>query len=251
MAEVDKEDKALAVQEGSGSSSGSGMSLKKFFAEVIGTSCLTYIACGTQAVAADDTMTYLSFGLVIIAMSYSIGNISGCHINPAVSLGMFVRRKMDLISFFSYVGAQIVGAMVGSILLGLCLRGEFGNMGGTEIGDKLLDPDDKDKDGWCYASAFLVEVFISFIFVFAFCGAYDQKYHDGKHAGIVVGCAYIMAMTVDGKLTGPSVNPARSISSAVFQAIDYNKNAGKQIWIYIIAPLIGGALSGLCYDAVV
>lgn len=242
-------EKAIAVQEGSGStSSGSGMNLKKFFAEVIGTSCLTYIACGTAAVSNDFTQTFLSFGLTVVAMAYSIGNVSGCHINPAVSLAMFVRRKMDLISFFSYIGAQIVGSMVGSVLLGLCLRGEFDKLGGTEIAIRLKDPDDGDKDGWSYASAFLLEVFLTFIFVFAVCGATDKRYQDGKHAGIVIGGALALVNAAGGKLTGPSVNPVRSLAPAIFQAIDHEKDAIKQIWIFIIAPLIGGALSGLVYD---
>lgn len=241
--------------EGGGASESSGeMNLKKYFSEAIGTCCITYMACGTAAVANDYIATFLSFGFVVVAVYYAIEQISGCHINPAVSIAMFVRKKMDLMTFLSYVGAQVVGAMAGSILLGLCLRGEFDNLGGTEIyvkpGSKLYNFEKDKKDGWTYASAFLAELFFTFTFVFAVCGATDKKYHDGRHAGIVIGIALALIHVIGQPFTGPSVNPARSLAPAIFQAIDDKKNAIKQIWIYIFAPLIGGALSGLTYDAI-
>ena len=243
-----------ARSEGSGSSGSSGeMNLKKFFAEVIGTACITYVACGTAAVSDDYIAIFLSFGFVVVAMYYSIGNISGCHINPAVSTAMLVRKKLDLMSYLSYLGAQIVGSMAGSVLLGICLRVEFNNLGATEIfvkkGSKLFNFTKDNKDGWTYASAFLVELFFSFIFIFAVCGATDKKYHDGRHSGIVIGIVLALIYCAGEFLTGPSVNPVRSLAPAIFQAIDENKEAIKQIWIYIFAPLIGGALSGLTYDA--
>ena len=243
--------KNTIVQNGSGSTSnGSGMTLKKFFAEVIGTSCITYVTCGTSVVSGDYVQSSLSVGLAVIAMFYSVGNVSGCHVNPAISLAMFVRRKMDLISFFCYVGAQIVGAMVGSVLLGLSLRGKFDSLGGTVIGDILKNPDDGEKDGWSYASTFLSELFFTFILIFAICGATDKRYQNEEYAGIVIGGTLGLVITAGGNFSGSSFNPVRSLAPAIFQAIDHENDAIKQIWIYIIAPLIGGALSGLVYDLI-
>lgn len=254
MAEDGKNLVVSVRSEGGGESGSSGeMDLKKFFAEAIGTACITYAACGTAAVSNDYVATFLSFGFVVVAMYYSIEHISGCHINPAVSTAMFVRKKLDLISYLSYIGAQIVGSMAGSVLLGICLRGQYNNLGATEIytkaGSKLYNFEKGKKDAWTYASAFLVELFFSFIFIFAVCGATDKKFHDGRHSGIVIGIILALINCGGEYLTGPSVNPARSLAPAIFQAIDDNKEAIKQIWIYIFAPLIGGALSGLSYDA--
>ena len=227
--------------------------LKKFFAEVIGTSCLTYIACGTAAVSDSFTQIFLSFGLTIVAMAYSIGNVSGCHINPAVSLAMFVRKKLDLITFLWYILGQIVGAIIGTVLLGLCLRGKYETLGATSIQPLLYKNSETkfEKDAWSYVSAFLLEIFLTFIFVLAICGVTDSKKQDGKHAGIVIGFSLALVISSGGNLTGPSVNPARSLAPAIFETIDGSKEPIKEIWIFILAPLIGGACAGLVYDLLV
>ena len=131
--------------------------LKKALAECIGTAVLVLVACGVACVASDSwwVATSFAFGLVIVAMAYSIGNVSGCHINPAVSLAMLISKKITLKEFLVYVAAQIVGAFVGALLLALFLRG-FGKLGGNEIQATLMN--DGKLDVLSYVGAFLVEV---------------------------------------------------------------------------------------------
>ena len=258
--------------------------LKKFFAEVIGTSCITYIACGTLAIYKDnilpefkisitDDQIYLtkyenenpkevidyfqiitSFGLTFIVMFYSIGNISGCHINPAVSLAMFIMEKIDLITFLIYIGGQILGAIIGTVLLGLCFRHKYKNLGSVFIQQILYYKYNKNTkigeniDGWSYFSAFFLEIFLSFIFVLTICGVTDNKKHYKKIAGFVIGFCLILVMSVNGNFTGSCVNPASALSTAIFEIIHGDKEAIKQVWIFVLGPLVGGACAGCLYD---
>ena len=226
-----------------------GMTVKKFICEAIGTLALTFCSCGT-AVSTNCAVapTCLSFGFVLFAMVYSIGNISGCHINPSVSLCFLIRKKMSAIEFGFYVFAQVLGAIIGSILLGLCLRGEYKVLGGNAIQPKLLSVDGK-KDGWSYVDALIAEIILTFYFTLTVQGATDTKYHDGKHAGVVIGLALTLVHGLGLKLTGASVNPARSLAPAIFQAIAGETEAIEQIWIFIIGPLAGGAISAVVYGA--
>ena len=131
-------------------------------------------------------------------MAYSVGNLSECHLNPAVSLAFLIRKKMSIIEFVCYIAGQILGALVGSVLLGICLRGYWGVLYSSVVTDNLRHPYKKDKngwnrqDGWYYVDGLLVEALLTFIFVFAFQGVKDTKYHDGKHAGIVIGLSYVL-----------------------------------------------------------
>lgn len=250
------------VQSGGGSGSG-GFDLKKFIAEAIGTACLTFLACGG---ALNSGMAPFSFGFTIMSMVYLIGNISGCHINPAVSLCMLIRKKMSPCEFGVYCGAQCLGAIVGSFLLGLCTRGRWGNLCSNYItdtlrSDKLDDKLKRKKDAWYYIDGILIEIILTFIFVLVVQVATDTKYHDGKHAGIVIGLALAAVHFFGCKYTNTSVNPARSLGPALlewfekgkyeeiltYQEENPNDFAIKQIWVFIIGPMAGGALSGLAY----
>ena len=237
------------VQSGGSSAPSGGMTIKKFVCEAVGTLGLTLVACGT-AVATDCEVapTALAFGFVIFAMAYSIGSISGCHINPAVSLCMLIRKKMSAVEFGGYVGAQVLGAIVGSILLGLCLRGKYEVLGGNKIQPYLKSENDK-KDGWAYVDALLVEIILTFYFTLAVQGATDTKYHDGKHAGVVIGLSLALVHGLGLKLTGTSVNPARSLAPAIIEAIAGETEAIEQIWIFIVGPFAGGAISAVVYGA--
>lgn len=245
----------MSDQVQSGGGSGSNDTLKKFLAEAIGTACLTFFACGTAVVTAGSSFyvsaTALAFGFVIIAMVYSIGNISGCHINPAVSLCMLIKKKMAPCEFGIYLGAQFFGGFVGSVLLGICLRGNFEVLGGNSIQGRLRKQNYSfaQNDAWSYIDALIIEVILTFIFVFAVQGATDNRHHDGKHAGIVIGLALALVHFLGINLTGTSVNPARSLGPALVQCFDGKCESIEQIWIFFVGPLAGGVISGLVYDA--
>ena len=232
---------------------------KKYLAEVVGTAVLTLVACGvavaagqyaTTGVAGWWVGTSLAFGLVIVAMAYSIGNVSGCHINPAVSFAFFLRKQLSLKDFCFYVLAQIVGAFIGTGLLALCLRGsaQWG-LGQNAIQSLLYNHEGLEPtlDAWSYISAFLVEVLLTFVFVIAILGVTDKRFHEGKHAGIVIGLVLALVHLFGLGFTGTSVNPARSLAPAVAMAIAGDTTSLSQIWIWILAPLAGAALAAFCY----
>ena len=223
---------------------------KKYLAECIGTAVLTLAACGVAVAAGMGdswwVATSLAFGLVIVAMAYSIGNVSGCHINPAVSLAMLIRKQISLKEFCFYVLAQVVGAFVGTGLLCLCLRGNGTALGANTI-QPLLFNGEGVLDAWSYISAFLVEVLLTFIFVIAILGVTDKRFHEGKHAGIVIGLVLALVHLFGLGFTGTSVNPARSLAPAVAAALQGNTTSLSQVWIWILAPLAGAALAAVVY----
>ena len=234
--------------------------LKRCLAEGVGTAVLTLVACGVAVVANPAgrwVATALAFGLVIVAMAYSIGNVSGCHINPAVSLAMLIRKELTFKEFLLYVASQFVGALVGSLLLGLCLRGEFTALGGNEIQPLLMDVEQSSiltapvyvTNAMSYVSAYLVEVLLTFVFVIAILGVTDKSKHDGKHAGIVIGLVLTLVHLFGLGFTGTSVNPARSFAPALLQAFAGNTTSLAQIWIWILAPMAGAALAAVVYTA--
>ncbi len=229
--------------------------VKKLVAECLGTFVLVFVACGVAVCTGADTVpTSLAFGLVIVAMAYSIGNISGCHINPAVSLAMAIRKEITWKEFGLYVAAQFVGGILGALVLGIVLKNVYNNadvkmfskLGANQIQPLLKNANGKNN-AMSYISAILVEVILTFVFVMAILGVTDKKHHDGKHAGIVIGLALVLVHLLGLSFTGTSVNPARSFGPALFQAFGKNKDALKEVWIFLAAPMAGGALAALCY----
>ena len=215
--------------------------LKVYLAEVIGTCALTLVACGVAVwTGVNAVATSLAFGLVIVAMAYSIGNVSGCHINPAVSLAMLLQKKITLGEFFGYVLSQIVGAFLGSLLLGLFL-GSYQNLGGNAV-QPLLNA--QYSDFFAQIIALLVEVVLTFIFVLAILGV-TSKEENGKVAGLVIGGALTLVHLLGLGFTGTSVNPARSLAPAVLQAFAGQTTSIAQIWIFIVGPLLGAVLAAL------
>ena len=210
--------------------------LKKYVAECIGTFVLVFVACGTAAAlgcSAEPNAAYFltaaAFGLVIVAMAYSIGNISGCHINPAVSIAMLVSGKMSVADFFGYIVAQFAGATLGA----LALRGLLGPDSG--LGTNGL------YDGKIVASL-LIEIVLTFIFVIAILGV-TSKIENSSVAGIVIGLSLTLVHILGIHFTGTSVNPARSFGPAIFVGGD----ALSSLWVFIVGPLVGGVLAALCY----
>ncbi len=208
--------------------------MKKYIAEAVGTMLLTLVACGIAVTSGVDLVaTSLAFGLVIVAAAYSIGNVSGCHINPAVSIALFVAGKMTLKECLRYIAAQVVGAFVGSLLLGLLL-GKFSALGANGlVGDTSI---------W---AALAVEVILTFIFTTTILGVTDKK-ENGHVTGIVIGLTLVLVHLFGLPLTGTSVNPARSLAPAVLQG----GTALSNVWIFIVAPIVGAVMAGLFYKCV-
>lgn len=212
-------------------------SLKKYLAEFIGTFVLVFFACGTAAVvgcsAENGTgylLTALAFGLVIVAMAYSIGNVSGCHINPAVSIAMLVSKKMSVNDFVGYVIAQFLGAIAGSAVL-MAFVGKESGLGANALYDGNI---------WL---SLLIEVILTFVFVIAILGV-TSKVNNSAVAGIVIGLSLTLVHILGISFTGTSVNPARSFGPALFVGGD----ALSSVWVFIVAPLVGGALAAVVYN---
>jgi len=210
--------------------------IKKYLAEFIGTFVLVFFACGTACVvgcsAANGTgylLTALAFGLVIVAMADSIGNVSGCHINPAVSIAMLINGKLTVKDFIGYVAAQFIGAIAGAGALSLFVGVESG-LGANALfnGNILL--------------SLLIEVILTFVFVIAILGV-TSKVENGAVAGIVIGLTLTLVHILGISFTGTSVNPARSFGPALLVGGDALIN----VWVFIVAPLIGGALAAIVY----
>lgn len=220
---------------------------KKAIAECIGTFVLVFFACGVAAITKGDLVpTALAFGLVIVAMAYSIGRISGCHINPAVSLAILIAKKMDVKEFVVYVVSQIVGGFIGALaIFGIAKMSGFplgGDACNAIIGGEV--------EAGAIIGSLLLEVILTFVFVYVILNVTSEKGGAGKKAGLIIGLTLTLVHLVGIKLTGTSVNPVRSIATA-FGALIYNGTsvALEQLWIFIVAPLVGGALAALVYKA--
>ena len=229
--------------------------LKKVIAECIGTFVLVFVACGVAAITGGNLVaTSLAFGLVIVAMAYSIGRISGCHINPAVSLAMLIAKKMTLKEFLAYVCAQVVGGFVGALLIfGIAKMADENLVGNAcnylvnSVQYGVADTKYVIDFGKIIASV-LVEVVLTFIFVYVIFNATSEKATAPKLAGIIIGLTLTLVHLVGIGLTGTSVNPARSIATALGDAIFNGKlDALAQVWVFIAAPLAGGALAAVVY----
>lgn len=222
--------------------------LKKCLAEFIGTMVLVVFGCGVAVATgcsdnAGIVATALAFGLVIVAMAYSIGNVSGCHINPAVSLAMLISKKMSGKDFVLYVVSQILGAIVGAAIVGL-LFGSFENLGGNFVQTTVTDVYD---GGSSLVIGLVAEIVLTFGFVLAIMGV-TSKTDNKTVTGIVIGLALTLVHLLGIRLTGTSVNPARSIGPALLQMIGGDFTAISQIWIFIVGPLVGAALAAVIYN---
>ena len=218
--------------------------MKKYASEFIGTLVLVLFACGTAAVtgaklvegAATTSylMTALAFGLVIIAMAYSIGHISGCHINPAVSTGMLLSGRMKGTDFVGYLIAQFLGAIAGAGILYFLIGGEMG------LGQNALYQGDLMK-------SLLVEVILTFVFVLTILGVTSRE-ASARKAGLVIGLTLTLVHILGIYFTGTSVNPARSFGPALILSLIGQPDALNIVWVFILAPLVGGALAALVWQ---
>lgn len=215
--------------------------MRKLLAEFLGTLVLVLFACGTAAVTgctsvADPAylLTALAFGLVIVAMAYSIGNISGCHINPAVSFGMLLSGRMTVKDFVGYVVAPFLGAIAGAALL-YALIGS-----GRGLGANGLFEADVIK-------SLLVEVILTTVFVLAILGV-TLREKNAAVAGLVIGLTLTLVHIFGIYFTGTSISPARSFGPALILSLVGDGVALNVVWVFLVAPMIGGALAAAIWQ---
>lgn len=222
---------------------------KKYIAEFIGTAMLVVGGCGTavgiNTVSASHgswlptsgtvLVIALAFGLSLVAMAYSIGNISGCHINPAVSLGVLINGGMDVKDFIGYVIAQLLGATAGAGGLWLVF-GSNESLGANSYGEV------NSALGVGAVGAGIVEVVLTFIFVLAVLGV-TSKAENSAVAGVVIALTLVLVHLIGIPFTGTSVNPARSFGPAILQG----GLAIRQLYVFILAPLVGATVAGLVH----
>ena len=220
-------------------------SFKKCIAEFIGTFTLVLVGCGTAMLVGCDAvngcgyiLTAFAFGLVIVGMAYCVGNVSGCHINPAVSLACLISGRMVISDFIFYVISQVLGAISGAACLKIIFSlgnvtdktGGLGSNGLAGVGDSAV-------------AGLIVECLLTFIFVLVILGVTDSKYNHGSFGGVVIGFSLVMVHILGIGLTGTSVNPARSIGPALFAG----GAALSSLWVFIVGPFVGAALAALIY----
>ena len=227
--------------------------MKKFSAELIGTFSLVLFGCGAAVVSGISTTgpsgigllgISLAFGLAVVAMAYAIGGISGCHINPAITVSMLVAGKIKGGEAVSYIIAQFIGATLGAGVLYLIQKG----FPGFEMKEWALG-----SNGWgegylgAYntTSAFVTEAVLTFLFLFVIF-ATTSKWGNGTMAGLAIGITLVLIHLVAIPVTGTSVNPARSFGPAIFA----QGKALNQLWLFIAAPLAGGILAALVWKGV-
>ena len=216
--------------------------MKKYLAECLGTFTLVLFGCGA-AVFAKDFVGQLgiafSFGLVIIGMAYSIGPISGCHINPAVTAGAWISKRIESKDALSYIVSQFIGAAIGAVVIYLIASGSPAFNLANGLGHNGFGSGYGGE--YSLLSAALFETIATFIFVFIILGS-THKDANNKFAGLAIGFTLVFIHIVGIQITGVSVNPARSFGPALF-----NATALAQLWVFILFPLIGGLLAGIVY----
>ncbi len=221
--------------------------MKKFIAELIGTCVLVVFGCGTAMITGCDQwggylLTALAFGLVIVGMAYCVGNISGCHINPAVSLAVFMNKGMSGKDFGLYVVAQCLGAWLGGGILALIFgvaeiedaTGGFGSNGIGGVNGSI-------------PAALIVEFVLTYVFVLVILGVTSKKAAHGSFGGLIIGLTLVLIHIFGIALTGTSVNPARSFGPALVALIAGNPEPIKVLWIFILGPLAGAAFAAITY----
>ena len=224
----------------------------KMFAECLGTFVLVLGGCGTALFGHVGFLgVAIAFGLTVIAMAYGVGHISGAHLNPAVSFGVWVNGRMSLKDMLLYWLSQCVGAIIaGAVLLviwkaaGLGQTGVFAANGyGAEFAAATGNADYLSVS--C-GGAFLVEALLTFVFLMVILGVTDDRHANCKFGGLAIGLTLVLIHLRSIPLTNTSVNPARSISQAIFSDCA-TWSACSQLWLFIVAPLVGAALAGLAY----
>jgi aquaporin Z len=221
----------------------------KFSAEFFGTLVLVLMGCGSAVIAGANGTTGVgilgiafAFGLSVVAMAYAIGHISGCHINPAISIGMVVTGRMPAKEAVVYIIAQILGAIAGAGLLFLIASGKDGySVAANGLGQDGYAA--ASPGGYNLLSGFVAETVFTFIFLLVIFGSTSTKNIHGGFAGLAIGLSLVLIHIVGIPVTGVSVNPARSIGPALL----VGGTALSQLWLFILAPILGSILSAVVW----
>jgi aquaporin Z len=224
--------------------------MKKYLAEMIGTFSLVLFGCGSAVIAGNLAVgpagigllgISIAFGFAVVAMAYAIGGISGCHINPAVTLGVLVAGKIEVKDAIGYMISQFIGGILGAAFLYMIMMGKPGfempewGLGANGWGEGYLS-------GFNVVSAFAIETVMTFLFLFVIL-ATTSKYGNGVMAGLAIGVTLMLIHLVAIPITGTSVNPARSLGPALFSG----GQALAQVWLFFVAPFLGAILAGLTW----
>ena len=213
--------------------------MRKYIAEFMGTLTLVLFGCGIAVVSGGNLVaTALAFGLAIVASAYAIGNISGCHVNPAVSLAMVISKRMEWKEFIGYVIGQVLGALAGTGILYLILTN-------TDLGTLALGANGYEglsATNITLLGAIITEVVLTFFFIYTILGVTSDK-NKSHMAGLVIGLTLTFVHLLGIPLTGTSVNPARSLAPAIF----LGGEALKQVWVFVVAPFVGAALAAYVF----
>jgi aquaporin Z len=220
--------------------------MKKLVAEFIGTLWLVLGGCGSAVLAAGYPElgigfagVAIAFGLTVLTMVYAIGHISGCHLNPAVSVGLWIGGRFDAKDLIPYIIAQVLGGIAGAGILYMIVTGKSG----AEIGGFAANGfGEHSPDGYGMLSALITEIVMTFMFLIVILGATHPKAPKG-FAGIAIGLALTLIHLISIPVTNTSVNPARSTSQAIFVG-DW---ALGQLWLFWVAPIIGAIIAGIVY----
>jgi aquaporin Z len=224
--------------------------MKKYLAELIGTFSLVLFGCGAAVIAGISGTgpsgigllgIAIAFGFAVVAMAYAIGGISGCHINPAVTIGILVAGKMEVKDAVGYIIAQCIGGILGASVLYLILLGRPGfTMGEWALGSNGWG--EGYLGGYNVMSAFLIEAVMTFLFIFVIL-ATTSKFGNGVMAGLAIGVTLMLIHLVTIPVTGTSVNPARSLGPAIFAG----GKALSQLWLFFVAPIIGAVIAAIVW----
>ncbi len=220
--------------------------MKKYFAELFGTFVLTFLGCGAAVSlncgvdTASVVGTAIAFGLAVVAMAYAIGGISGCHINPAITLGVFLSGRMNGKDAGMYMLFQTIGAIIAAALLALLVSTDPGLARGTATGANACASEN-------VMNGLIAEIVLTFIFVMVVLGSTAKTNGaTNNFAGLAIGLSLILIHLVGINYPGTSVNPARSIGPALFEG----GKALSQLWVFIVGPLVGGALAAGCWKVI-
>jgi aquaporin Z len=228
-------------------------SAKKYLAELIGTAVLVLFGCGSVVLGGYGAAfpvgmlpVAFAFGLSVTAMAYGIGPVSGCHINPAVTVSMLVAGRMSMNEAIGYIVSQLIGGIVGAFILYLIVTGKGGGYDVATAGLGQNGWGEGYLGGYNIAAAILAEIIGTFVFTMVILGVTHSSQSMAHHpAGLVIGLTLVLIHIVFIQVTGVSVNPARSLGPAIF----VGGHALEQVWLFLIMPLIGGAIAGWVFRA--
>jgi aquaporin Z len=221
--------------------------MKKYVAELIGTMCLVLFGCGAAVISGGNVDggpaglgllgISLAFGFAVVAMAYTIGGISGCHINPAITIAMLVAGKINSKDAIGYIVAQFAGATIGAAIVGLITTGHTNGYGANGWGDEYLGK-------YSMTAAFTIEAVMTFLFLYVIFNV-TSKHGNSTMAGFAIGITLVLIHMVAIPVTGTSVNPARSFGPAVFAG----GKSLEQLWLFIVAPIVGAVAAALFWKA--